>query len=113
MLAYKEWLRMYREGNLNDVQSQFFESKSPEALYNIEDDPHEINDLSNSESHQEILLQMREQIQLFDKSLASLPSTFQLKAKNRPSPFRQNLFRQIKVRMSLDSWIADRLNRRV
>ena len=63
MLAYKEWLSLYREGKLNDVQSQFFESKSPEALYNIEDDPHEINDLSNSESHQEILLQMREQIQ--------------------------------------------------
>ena len=62
MLAYKEWLSLYREGKLNDVQSQFFEPKSPEALYNIDQDPHEINDLSNSENHQEILLRMRGQL---------------------------------------------------
>ena len=72
MLAYKEWLSMYREGNLNDVQSQFFEPKSPEALYNIEDDPHEINDLSNSENHQEILLLMRGQLQERIKEMPDL-----------------------------------------
>ena len=62
MLAYKEWSSLYREGKLNDVQSQFFKPKSPEALYNIEDDPHEINDLSNSKNHQKILLLMRKQL---------------------------------------------------
>ena len=35
MLAYKEWLSLYRNGKLNDIQSQFFQPKSPEALYNI------------------------------------------------------------------------------
>jgi len=72
MLAYKEWLSLYREGKLNDVQSQFFVSKSPEALYNIEDDPHEINDLSNSENLQEILLQMRGQLQKRIKEMPDL-----------------------------------------
>jgi len=72
MLAYKEWLNLYREGKLNYVQSQFFEPKSPEVLYNIEDDPHEINDLSNSENLQEILLQMRGQLQERIKEMPDL-----------------------------------------
>ena len=63
MLAYKEWLSLYRNGKLNDIQSQFFQPKSPEALYNINLDPHEVNDLSKSEDHKEILLQMRGQLQ--------------------------------------------------
>ena len=62
MLAYREWMKLYREGKLDDIQSQFFEAKSPEALYNLEEDPHEVNDLSGSKEHQEILSQMREQL---------------------------------------------------
>ena len=62
MLAYKEWLSLYRDGKLNDIQSQFFEPKRPEALYNIDQDPHEVNDLSKSEDYKEILLQMREKL---------------------------------------------------
>ena len=72
MLAYKEWSSLYREGKLNDVQSQFFKPKSPEALYNIEDDPHEINDLSNSKNHQKILLLMRKQLQERIKEMPDL-----------------------------------------
>ncbi len=63
MLAYKEWLSLYRNGKLNNIQSQFFQPKSPEALYNINLDPHEVNDLSKSKDHKEILLQMRGQLQ--------------------------------------------------
>ena len=49
-------------GKLNDIQSQFFQPKRPEALYNIDQDPHEVNDLSKSEDYKEILLQMREKL---------------------------------------------------
>ena len=59
-------------GKLNDVQSQFFEPKSPEALYNIENDPHEINNLSNSENHKEILLLMRGDLQERIKEMPDL-----------------------------------------
>lgn len=94
MLAYKEWLSLYREGKLNDVQSQFFEPKSPEALYNIDQDPHEINDLSNSENHQEILLRMRGQLHELIKEMPDLsfyPEPYLLdNAIVNPTAFGQN-----------------------
>ena len=94
MLAYKEWLSLYGEGKLNDVQSQFFEPKSPEALYNIDQDPHEINDLSNSENHQEILLRMRGQLHERIKEMPDLsfyPEPYLLdNAIVNPTAFGQN-----------------------
>ena len=47
MLAYKEWYTLFQDGKLNDIQSQFFKPKSPESLYNIEEDPHETKNLAN------------------------------------------------------------------
>ena len=38
-LAYKEWAQLYKDNKLNKIQSQFFEPKQPEALYNVEEDP--------------------------------------------------------------------------
>ena len=32
MLAYKEWYKLFSEGKLNEVQSQFFKARAPEAL---------------------------------------------------------------------------------
>ena len=59
MLAYKEWYNLFNEGKLNDKQSQFFEPRMPEHLYKIELDPHEVNNLANSDEHQEILIDLR------------------------------------------------------
>jgi arylsulfatase A-like enzyme len=59
MLAYKEWYNLFIGGKLNDVQSQFFRPRKPEALYNIDEDPHEINNLANDISYNEILLDLR------------------------------------------------------
>ena len=70
MLAFKEWDALYNAGKLNQVQRQFFESRSPEGLYDIDQDPHEVNDLSASPNHQEILIQMRKQLH---GKLAALP----------------------------------------
>ena len=94
MLAYKEWLSLYRDGKLNDTQSQFFQPKTPEALYNINLDPHEVNDLSKSEDHKEILLQMRGQLQekiLSMPDLSFYPEPYLLdNALENPTAFGQN-----------------------
>ena len=60
MLAYKEWYELYNNGKLNDIQSQFFNARSPEALYDIEKDPHEINNLAQNDQHKETLINLRE-----------------------------------------------------
>jgi arylsulfatase A-like enzyme len=70
MLAYKEWDQLYSKGKLNPVQQQFYSKKAPEYLFDIENDPHETNNLANSPAHQKELLEIRKQ--LYDK-VVSLP----------------------------------------
>ena len=70
MLAFQEWNTLYNAGNLNAKQRQFFEPRVPEGLYDIEQDPHEVNDLSRSNDHQKILMMMRKQLQ---QKLAAMP----------------------------------------
>ncbi|MAU62883.1 MAG: sulfatase [Flavobacteriaceae bacterium] len=60
MLAYKEWYKLYQEKKLNKIQSRFFNAKSPEALYDIEKDPHEINNLAQNAQYKETLINLRE-----------------------------------------------------
>ena len=59
MLAYKEWYKLFQDGKLNEVQSQFFKPRAPEALYNIDEDPHEINNLAEDKNYIKILLDLR------------------------------------------------------
>ena len=70
MLAFQEWKTLYNDGKLNAKQRQFFEPRSPEGLYNIAQDPHEVNDLSESPEHQKILLMMRKKLQ---QKLVAMP----------------------------------------
>jgi arylsulfatase A-like enzyme len=58
-LAYQEWKDMYWNGELNDLQSAFFEPKSPESLYDISADPYETVNLAGDPEFAEILLEMR------------------------------------------------------
>ena len=62
MLAYKEWFKLFQDGKLNDVQSQFFKPRAPEALYNIDEDPHEIKNLAKDKNYIEILLDLRRKL---------------------------------------------------
>ena len=59
MLAYKEWYKLFQDGKLNEIQSQFFKPRAPEALYNIDEDPHEIKNLAKDKNYIEILLDLR------------------------------------------------------
>lgn len=105
MLAFKQWDTLYNAGKLNQEQRQFFESKGPEGLYDIDQDPHEVNDLSASPVHQEILMQMREQLR---EKLATLPDLsfypepYLLEhALGNPVAFGQNHQQEIKELMAV------------
>jgi len=105
MLAFKQWDTLYNAGKLNQEQRQFFESKGPEGLYDIYQDPHEVNDLSASPVHQEILMQMREQLR---EKLAALPDLsfypepYLLEhALGNPVAFGQNHQQEIKELMAV------------
>lgn len=58
-LGYQEWIKMFQNNELNETQSQFFQPKQPEALYNVETDPFETNNLADDESYKSILKDLR------------------------------------------------------
>jgi uncharacterized sulfatase len=72
MLAYEEWRKLYHEGKLNAAQRQFFEPKPVEALFDIETDPHEVNNLADDPAHAETLKDLRERLQRWVKGMPDL-----------------------------------------
>jgi hypothetical protein len=58
-LAFQQWREMYQAGVLKPVQRQFFERREPEALYDLEKDPFETNNLAHDPGYHESLLEMR------------------------------------------------------
>ena len=62
MLAFQEWRDLFEAGKLNDVQSAFFKSKPPEALYDLKKDPHETVNLTKDPAYAEQLLEMRKRL---------------------------------------------------
>ena len=59
-LGYQEWWRLYEAGELNEVQSAFFETKAPEALYDLDNDPYETINLALQPQFEGKLLEMRQ-----------------------------------------------------
>lgn len=72
MLAFEEWRELYKAGNLNAVQRQFFEQRPAEALYDIEADPHETKNLADDPIHAAALAELRKRLQDKVKSLPDL-----------------------------------------
>lgn len=62
MLAYSQWRDLHQAGKLNAVQSQFFEAKPIEALYDLQNDPHEVQNLADDPQHAERLKQLRSRV---------------------------------------------------
>jgi len=57
--AFCEWRDLAKAGKLNDVQSAFFKARAPEQLFDIEKDPHEVNNLAKDPAYENILVEMR------------------------------------------------------
>lgn len=54
------WEKAYRAGELNEVQSRFWQTKPVEELYDIAVDPHNINNLAQDPKYKEVLSRMRD-----------------------------------------------------
>ena len=93
-LGYQEWKRLYKEGKLNAIQSQFFEKKQPEALFDVEVDPYETNNLANLPEYAQTLKDLREQLnkRLYDMpDLSFYPEFYLIKHTfDNPVAFGQN-----------------------
>jgi uncharacterized sulfatase len=72
MLAFQEWRELFKNGKLTNEQSQFFKARSAEQLFDLSQDPHEVNDLSGHSDKQDILLELRRKLQRKVKSINDL-----------------------------------------
>ncbi len=58
-MAFREWRELNQEGKLNAAQSRFFEPQGVEELYNLREDPHELNNLALDPAYRERLDDLR------------------------------------------------------
>ncbi|XOV85034.1 MAG: sulfatase-like hydrolase/transferase [bacterium] len=61
----RAWRQAWLDGRLSDAQSRWFEAAGEEQLYDIQADPHELQNLADSEAHQAIRQQLRETLDAF------------------------------------------------
>ena len=54
------WHDMFHAGKLNEAQSHFWQTKPAEELYDLENDPDEVNNLAGSSEHSATLAKMRQ-----------------------------------------------------
>ena len=63
MLAFQEWRELFKKGKLSDEQSQFFKARPAEQLFDLSEDPYEVNDVSGHSDKQDILFELRGELQ--------------------------------------------------
>ena len=92
-LGYLEWWQMYKAGELNGVQAAFFETKAPEQLFDLDEDPYETNNLAGQAHYIQVLNQMRQLLvdqELSMPDLSFFPEHFLIKnAFDNPVAFGQ------------------------
>ncbi|HKI89188.1 MAG TPA: sulfatase-like hydrolase/transferase, partial [Draconibacterium sp.] len=54
------WEKAYKNGECNEIQSRFWNTKPVEELYDTENDPWEVNNLANDPSYNDVLVRMRQ-----------------------------------------------------
>lgn len=62
MLAFAQWRELHEAGKLNEIQSQFFEPKPAEALFDLSRDPHEVHNLADDPEYADQLTSMRDRL---------------------------------------------------
>jgi arylsulfatase A-like enzyme len=72
MAAYAEWRELDQAGRLNPAQSQFFRARAPEALYDVEADPYETDNLAQDPAYAKTLSDLRQRLTAKVKGLPDL-----------------------------------------
>ena len=72
MLAYQEWEQLYHAGKLSAVQSQFFESKPCEMLFDCKADPHQVRNLAADPKYKSVLMDLRSRLRQHMTSMPDL-----------------------------------------
>ncbi|MCM2374132.1 sulfatase-like hydrolase/transferase [Aporhodopirellula aestuarii] len=62
MLAYQQWQRLASEANLAPAQLAFFRTRPVEALFDLSNDPDEVENLASSAEHGSRLMEMRKRL---------------------------------------------------
>ena len=70
MATMKELLRLNSIGQLNDNQAQWFRSTKPtEELFDVLNDPFELNNLANDINHKRKLIELRNELERWAKEI--------------------------------------------
>lgn len=72
MAAYREWWDLYKKGELTAEAALFFETRAPEALYDLKADPYETRNLADDPKYAEVLKELREGLQARIKAMPDL-----------------------------------------
>ncbi len=93
MLAYQEWRDLFEAGQLNEAQAAFFRPAPVEGLYDVERDPHEVDNLADRPEFASVLLDLRQRLSRQVKALPDLSffpeSALVAKAFGNPTGFGQ------------------------
>ena len=58
--SIRSWEKAYKNGECNEIQSRFWETKPAEELYDTENDPWEVNNLAGNPEYKDVLVRMRQ-----------------------------------------------------
>ena len=61
-ISFREWKDMYENDSLKKQQSSFFMPFGPEELYDLENDPYEMNNLVKNKRYNKVLSNMRNEL---------------------------------------------------
>ena len=81
MLAFAQWRRLHLAGKLSDKQRLFFEARPAEQLFDLESDPHQVNNLAAEDGHRRTLLDLRDRLRkqlMAINDLSVYPESFQV-----------------------------------
>jgi len=81
------WHQLFEEGKLNAVQSQFWQPKAVEELYDLKADSDEVKNLAGSTAHSAVLERMREAKQKWEKRIKDVDfmSEWEMHARSKGS----------------------------
>jgi hypothetical protein len=80
----QELLRLKAEGELNEIQMQWFRDKKPkEELFDCEADPHELNNLADNPAYQEKLKELSSEMDRWLAEIGDVPNLDERKLVDR------------------------------